>query len=230
MGLMEYDDFTTELGFLLGNRNDPDTTNASRLSRWVNQAYTYMCHPSVHHFREMQKIGSNTLSAGNNDYDINTIDSGVVTVASRWFTYIEGTTIFDPTNKRQPLHPRSIRWLEERTSPSGRPRFYIIDGFTVFFYPTPGSAENGNVVKIGYTREPAVISGTDTTVVSSYFDRPLLKFAQAFAEADLGDRAKSLITLKEAQGLLNNAIPETELEAEDYGFKTPIILQPAMGF
>jgi hypothetical protein len=66
--------------------------------------------------------------------------------------------------------------------------------------------------------------------LNTYYDRPLLKYIQAFAEADLGDRAKALITLKEAGGLLNNAVDENELEAEDEGHQVEVMLQSAMGF
>lgn len=229
MGLMTYADFTSELGFLLANRKDTDALNVSRLSRWINQAYTYMTHPSVHKFREVQAIDTITLATGDNEYDIGAITSGVTTVAIRWVVYVEASSNA-PGTARQRLKPRSIRWMEERAIPNGRPIHYAIDNTNIYIYAVPRSTENGNILRIGLYREPAVLSGTTATVLNSYFDRPLVKFAQAFAETDLGDRAKSLITLKEATGLLNNAAEETEMEAEDDGNRIEVMLQSAMGF
>ena len=229
MGTMSFVDFSSELGFLLGNRNNTDATNPVRLSRWINQAYTYMCHPSVHHFREMQAIDTITLVTGTNVYDIGAITSGVTTVAIRWISYVEDSTGTDATVARQRLKPRGIRWMEQRAMPSGRPVFYAPDGTNVHLYAVPSSVENGNVLRVGLYREPATISADTATVVNSYFDRPLVKFAQAFAEADLGDRALALVTLKEASGLLNNASAENEMEAEDSGFQVEVLLQPVMG-
>ncbi len=229
MGTLTYAELATELGFLLRNRTDSDAVDTDRLSRWINQAYVYMCHPSVHKFREVQTIDSITLATGDNQYDIGAITAGVTTVAIRWVVYVEGSSNA-PGTARQKLKPRSIRWMEERAIPAGRPVHYAIDGTDIFIYAVPTSVENGNILRLGLYREPAVIATTETTVLNSYFDRPLLKFAQAFAEADLGDRATSLVTLKEAGSLLNNALEETEMEAEDYGQRTEVILQPAMGF
>lgn len=228
MGLMTYADFTDELDFLLGRRTDTDAVDTSRVSRWINQAYTYMCHPSVHKFREMQAIdNTTTLVSGTNEYTIASLTS-ITVVAIRWITYIDATSYTALADKRR-IKPRGIRWFESRTLSSGRPYLYSIDGSSLFLSGVPGSNEASKLLRIGFYREPTVLSGTTTTVLTSYYDRPLVKFAEAFAEADLGDKAKALITLKEAVGLVNNAIDETELE-EDDGSAVEFVLQPAMGF
>ena len=228
MGTMIYTDFTEELDFLLSRRNDSDATNANRLSRWINQAYTYMCHPSVHHFREMQAIdNSTTLVTGDNDYSIAALNSETV-VSVRFVRHIEATS-YSATAKGNDLTPRSIQWLHKRTNRSGRPIHFIIDGSSLFLYGVPRTTENGQLLRIGFTKEPTILSGTTATVLGSYYDRPLLKFAEAFAEADLGNKALALVTLKEAAGLLNNAASENELEAEQDGHRVDVVLQNAMG-
>ncbi len=127
MGTMTFTDFTSELGFLLGNRTDADATNSARLSRWVNQAYTYMCHPSVHHFREMQAIDNSTaLATADNEYSIASLTSQVV-VAIRFVVHIEATAYL-ATAARRRLTPRGIRWLETRNNRTVRPIHYIIEG------------------------------------------------------------------------------------------------------
>jgi len=226
---MVYTDFTEELDFVLKRRNDSDATNANRLSRWVNQAYTYMCHPSVHHFREMQAIDhATTLATDDYDYDISSLNSETV-VAIRFVVHIEATA-FTATANRRRLTPRSIRWLETRNNRSGRPVHYIVDGSTLYLYGVPSSTENGQLLRIGYYKEPTTLSGSTATVLGSYYDRPLLKFAEAFAEADLGNKSLALVTLKEATGLLNNAASENELEAEEDGHQIEVVLQQPMGF
>lgn len=229
MGTMTYDEFSSELNFLLANRNDNDATDTTRVDRWIHQAYTYMCHPSVHKFREMQAIdNSTTLVTGTNSYDLTTLGSDTP-VALRWVTYVEASAYTATATKRK-LRPRDIRWFEERTLSTGRPTNYTIDGTNLYIFGVPGSSENGNILRIGYYKEPTAITTGETTVLTTYYDRPLMKFIEAFAEADLGEKAKALVTLKEAMGLLNNAIDKNELEAEDTGFETEVILQPAMGF
>jgi len=228
MGTMTYDEFSTELGLLLENRNDAQATDADRISRWINQAYTYMCHPSIHYFREMQTIGTITLASGDNDYDISTINSATP-VAIRWITYIHASS-FTPTARRQKLKPRDIRWFESKTLSTGRPFNYTIDGTSLFIAGVPGSGEDGNLLRVGFVQEPDAIATGETTVLNTYYDRPLMKFVQAFAEADLGDKARALITLKEAAGLINNARERTELEAEDTGFEAEFVLHSPMGF
>jgi hypothetical protein len=228
MGAMTYENFVTELTFLLANRTDADATNTTRIDRWINQAYTYMCHPSVHHFREMQAMNTIALVNGQNEYDIATI-GGDTPVALRWLSYIDATVDTNLANKRK-LKPRGIRWFESRTLTSSRPFLFTIDGTNLIIAGVPGPAEVGKLLRVGYTKEPDLLVATATTVINRYYDRPLLKFIQAFAEADLGMRAQSLITLKEAMGTINNAAEKNELEAEDTGFETEMILQPAMGF
>jgi hypothetical protein len=230
MGDMTYAEMITELGFLLGNRTDSDAIDTDRRNRWLNQAYTYMCHPSVHHFREMQAIdNSTTLVTDDDEYLITQLDS-INVVAIRFVTHIEATA-YSPTASRRKLTPRSIRWLNNVTNRSGRPTHYVVDGNSLFLYGVPRSTENGQILRIGYYREPQVLGvNLGVTELNTYFDRPLMKFTQAFAEADLGDKAKALVTLKEAAGLLNNAVPESELEAEEDGHQVEFVLQPAMGF
>lgn len=229
MGSMSHDDFTSELGFLLGNRNDTDSTDATRVTRWINQAYRYICHPSVHHFKEMQEISNaTTLATDDNDYSITTLGSDTV-VSVRFVTHVEATA-FTPTAIKRTLRPRDIRWFEQRTLSPGRPFNWTVDGTNLIIAGVPRSDENGQILRIGYYKEPTALSGATATVLPSYFDRPLMKFIHAFAQWDLGDPASALVTLREATGLLNNATSENELEAEDHGFQTEFIVHPVMGF
>ncbi len=230
MGTMALSDFREELNFLLKRRNDVDATNSTRVDRWVNQAYVFLCHPGVHKFREMQDIDNLTLATSDNDYSITTLGSSPANtvVAIRFVTYVAATSFSNTATKRK-VNPRSIRQFEQKTLSSGPPVEYAIDGEVLFINAVPRSTENGHLLRVGYYKEPAVLSEeTDATVLPSYYDRPILKVAQAFAEADLQDRDLSLLTLREATGLMNVA-DENEMEAEDDGQQVEVVLQNAMG-
>ena len=231
MGAVTAAKFITENNFLIGNRKDPGATNTTRTAKWLREAYTYMCHPSVHLFREMQAIDNTTaLLTGINEYNVGTIGVGAAinVVALRWVTHIQATS-YTPTAKKRKLRPRGIRSFEQRTLSTGQPTLYTLDGNSIFISGVPTSNENGQLLRIGFFREPAAIAGGSVTVLNTYYDRPLQKFMQAFAEADLGNRAKAFVILREAMGLLNNAEEETELEAEEEGWQVEFTVQSAMG-
>ncbi len=226
MGTLTLDVFKTELGFLLSNRNDADATNSTRLERWINQGYVYLCHPDVHPFRQMQSIENITLATGDNTYEVATLSSNTV-VSVRWVSYVDATTYSNTANQR-PVRQRDIRVFERRTLTTGPPTEWARDGTTLFISAVPGSNENGKILRVGYWQEPDILTGTNATVLPSYFDRPILKFAQGFAEDDLGERELSMLTLKVATALANNAGSEDQLEAEDWDFQVNIPSQPVM--
>ena len=241
MGNMTRGVIRTELGFLLRNRKDSDATDTSRLNRWINQAYDYMCHPSVHHFQEMEIVDHKTVMvAGTNVYDIESINNRTV-VFVRHVSHVFATTWTNTARKRR-LTPRSMQWFEKQTLSTGAPTSFTISGelidsslsfdaaSTLYIAPVPRADEAGQILRIGFYQQPQSLnSDSDKTDITSYYDRVLLKFAQAFAESDLGDRARSLLTLKEASGLLNNTQEEKELEASTDGYQVPFILENPMG-
>ena len=229
MGTMTFAELKSELDFLLRRRNDMDATDTTRVGRWVNSAYLYMCHPSVHLFKEMKDVSNTTtLVTGTNEYSIQTLDSNTV-VAARFVTYIQSATYTNTTNKRK-VFPREMRQLERKTLSNGPPVEYAVDGQTLFINGVPRSTENGHILRIGYYKEPTILSGdSSVTVLGGYFDRALLKFAQAFAEEDLQMRDLALQTLRSATQLLNNAASEDMLEGEDTGHQVEVMTQPAQG-
>ena len=103
MGSMTLSLMLTELGFLLRNRNDTDATDLVRKIRWINQAYTFMCHPDVHHLRQMETIDTISLVTDDADYAISTGLSGTP-VGIRFVTYVDATTYTAGATKRK-VHP-----------------------------------------------------------------------------------------------------------------------------
>ncbi len=227
---MIFDEFKSELSFLLRNRNDADAVDTTRVERWVNSGYVYMCHPSVHEFREMQDITTVTLVTGTSDYTF-TDTATVFLIAVRFVTYLQSTTDVNTANKRK-VRPIANTAYERKTLTTGIPTQYSRYGDILQLAQIPGSTESGHLLRVGRWLEPTKMTdGADVTVIPSYFDRPLLKFAQAFAEEDLGMRDLSMLTMKHATALTNNAESEFQMEGEDTGFQVEIegANQPVMG-
>jgi hypothetical protein len=150
-------------------------------------------------------------------------------IAINSISHIKATTFTNTTN-RTALKPRSIHWFERRTLQSGPPLFFARSGGQIFISGVPRSQESGQLLRIHYTHSPDNLNpDTAQTVLPRYYDRVLLKFAQSFAEGDLGDRARALLTLKEASGLLNNTPNDPELDAEQVGSRVDLVLENPMG-
>ena len=219
---MPYSDMQTELGFLLNNRNDTDAVDSTRTKRWINQSYAYMCQPGVHAFREMEDIHTLTLVTDTNEYSIATLDSNHV-VSLRFVTFVDATS-YSNTATRRKVHVRSMRHFEQKTLTTGPTTEYAVDGTTLFINPVPSSNESGKVLRVGYYREPDDLNAdADLTELPAYYDRVLMLFAQGFAEHDLMERELSMLTMRAAQALLNNAESESQLEGEETDFRTGVV-------
>ena len=228
MGTMTRTEMEQEIIFGLGNRADAGATDATRLTRWVSQAYNYMSHPSIHKFRETQDVYTITLATGDHDY---TLAPGVVgynIVAVRWVTFVQAAAYTAGAQKRK-VYPRDVKIFERRTLQNGQPNLYTIDGTEIQINGIPRAAENGQLLRVGVYREPEVLGAGNSTPYLGYYDRPLWKFGLSFAQADLGDVDLSMVTAREAQNLLNGAQPKTELEAEDSGWQVEFNLSPVIG-
>ena len=231
MGTMTRTEMIDEMALVMGNRNDAAARDGPRLIRWLNQAYVFMTHPSVHKFHEISEVLSITMATGTDEYTLATSASYVTTdvVAVRWVTHILSTS-YTNTDQKRKLSPRGIRWFEERTLPTSQPTVYTIDGLILRISGVPRSDENNQLLRIGVYSEPALFTaGTSVTVLPSYYDRPLWKIACAFAFEDLEDHARSAMHMRAGQRLLNCAGEEKELESEDTDWQVEFELQPAMG-
>jgi hypothetical protein len=216
-----------EILFGLSNRTDAGATDATRLTRWISQAYNYMTHPSIHKFRETQDVYTITLATGDHDYTLAQATVGYYIVAVRWVTYVQATAYTAGAQKRK-VYPRDVRIFERRTLSTGQPNLYTVDGTEIRINGIPRVNENGHLLRVGVYREPAALAAGGTTPLLGYYDRPLWKFGLSFALADLGDLDASMVVAREAQNLLNGAVEKTELEAEDTGWQVEFNLSPVM--
>jgi hypothetical protein len=217
-----------EILFGLSNRTDAGATDATRLPRWLAQAYNYMTHPSIHKFRETQDVYTITLATGDHDYSLAFGTVGYNIVAVRWVTYVQATAYTAGAQKRK-VYPRDVRVFERRTLSAGQPNLYTVDGTEIRINGIPRASENGHLLRVGVYRELAALTADgDQTPLLGYYDRPLWKFGLSFALADLDDLDASMIVAREAQNLLNGAVEKTELEAEDTGWQVEFNLSPVV--
>ena len=225
MGTMQLDsgtpNFRDTLDMLLKGRSDAVMTDAHR-DFWLNSAYRHMCLPSVHRFREMHASYTITLISGDNDYTLDETTVGFKITGIRSIYNIMATAD-TPTAQKRRLSPRDIRWFDRRTLVAGPPTNYAIEGETIFIHGVPSAAEAGQLVRVRCWREPAALSATtDTTVVASYFDRPLVKGAQWMAERDLGYRDRAEDTKQEYVALLNEAPEDGQIEGENWDYQVDV--------
>ena len=223
MGTMTKTQMQDEVLFALGNRKDVGATNSTRLERWIDQAYAFITHPSVHKFKEAQDIATVTLATGTDEYSLTNATIGYDIISVRWVTHVLATAYTNTAQKRK-LNPRDIRWFENKTLTSGQPINYVVEGTVLRIAQIPRSTENNQLLRVGLWRTPASITtSSGVSAIPTYFDRPLWKTALGFALQDLGDRTLAMAEFREAQILMNNATSEDELEAEDWGFQTDIM-------
>lgn len=224
MGAMTLADFRNELTLVLGNRSDGVMTPA-RLNRWINQAYRHLTYPSVHPFDEVKATVDVTLTSGTGQYTIDT-EAGYNVLAVRNMIYFPSSAP-TLTTRRHILKQRPIQWFDRRTHASGEPRFYTIEQGSLYLSPVPGTTENGNVLRVRVWREVAALTGTDTTVLSDYWDPVLEVGAEARAKMVLKypDREE---VLQRYVDLINEAVPQDELEASDWSLEMQVRSEPAM--
>jgi len=222
MGTMTKTLMQDEVLFALGNRADTGATNSTRLERWIDQAYAFITHPSVHKFKEAQDIYTITLSTGTDEYSLTNATVTYDIISVRWVTHVLATAYTNTAQKRK-LNPKDIRWFENKTLSTGQPIAYVVDALVLRIAQIPRTDENNQLLRVGVWRTPAIMTSSGTSALPDYFDRPIWKTALGFALQDLGDRALALAEFREAQILMNNATSENELEAEDWGFQSDIM-------
>jgi hypothetical protein len=229
MGSMTLADYRTELKFLLQNRADT-AVGDTRLDRWVNQTYAHLTHPSVHGFNELKATFDITLVNGQSEYAFDTL-AGYKVLAFRSIHFIDALSgAVLNTSTRWRLHPRPIQWYDERQHPSEAPRHYTVEGTQLMVSPVPGSLQALKVMRCRVWRErPAMTLATDTTLMGDYWDRVLLRGAQAIAEYDLGYRDVAMESLQNYVDMINDHTPQGEVEGSDWGFEVQVEAPPYMG-
>jgi hypothetical protein len=224
MGTLNGSDFRTELTYMLLNRSDTGFTIARR-NRWVDQSYIHVSHPSVHRHRELETSFVYTLATGDNTLDMDNATLSFVPTHLWSVFWSDADPTTTPTATKAKIHPRGIHVHDKRILNTGRPTEYAIEGTTLHLLQVPSATENGQFVTARFTREPAALTDSTTTVLPRFWDEVILLGAKWRAERDLGYRELAELTKQDYAALINEFQSRYELEAEDTGWEVELVRQ-----
>ena len=231
MGALTLDQVKERVRVRFGNRNDADFI--AQLSSWINDAYQYMCQPSVKEWPEMRFTQELTLVADQSRYEV-TAGANTAIVGIHNVYYYNATT--RPTTgdaigvQKSPLRPRDRRWADQRSTHNGQPGYYTFDESKdadtryLDVYPAPGTTEAGKMVVVRCWRTPTLLAiGTDVTVLPASYDQVLVQGAIAFTMAGLpGYSEDALWAQHRMDQLLVNAPDQREIGARDWGHRADV--------
>lgn len=165
MARRTFADFDTEVNLALGKRQD---FTAAIRGFCVNAGYYYVANCIRH--PELETTDSPTLLLGADN----------VTLASDfWFPEI----VFNVTDN-VPVRPSSIPLTEVRTIPSGTPATYTPWGGAFYFDKKPTADKT---IKIWYTKRPAELSGSASSILDVLYDQLIMLYSIKFALEELRD-------------------------------------------
>lgn len=208
MGVLNLQNFRDAVSLALGQRSDVSPSGAAGqalLDRWINDAYRYVCLPSVFRHPAMQASNTLTLVDGTTSYAMNSFDPAVYAIE-----FVINET------KADRLLPETARELLD--NPSGSDRRYARRGQALLIRAT--SASDGDTVRVYYWARPAILNDpANVSLVEEYWDQVIWRLAAGFAWANLGSQEKADYFNASAAQLINDHREARAFEAEDRGWQ-----------
>ncbi|MFA5154122.1 MAG: hypothetical protein WC554_16350 [Clostridia bacterium] len=187
MGAYGFDRFKEELKLRLGNRTDMDSPT-DWVGRWINSAYLQLTTRNRlfglkknFSFPELETRGAASTVDGT-AYVATPTDALVVRSVWNstndtplknigWDTYLEGSGRAD-------------------TNAEGPPTAWVRSGSSIYLRPTPDAVY---ALYVYYRKRPAVLTGTDVTVIGAEWDEVILRMAanQAYLQLHEYDHLKA---------------------------------------
>ena len=170
MGDKTFAEFQTDLTFNLGQRDDISTY----VDDWINYAYLDLCTktrfwnlqiPKKFMFPELDETDETDTVDGTQYI---AIPSDCLAIYSIW--NVDEDQKLTRINRRQYI----VKPGREDTDEEGPPTKYVRTGAYIYLYPTPDDAYT---LRTYYRKRPAVLTGTDTTVIGAEWDEPILDLA-----------------------------------------------------
>jgi len=235
VGTLTLEGFRAELLFDLKNRTDtttPEGLSVARQDMFINAGYLWVTHPTVFRHRELQHSYTLALSTPvpgtTNVYLFTPAPGNVVITGLRYVSHVDAATD-DPTAFRTKLFPKDEQWFQERTlTAGGPPRDFAVRGNNLLISPVPGTGEVGEVLVVGAWREPAVLVGGATTVLSTLWDEIVVLAARWRAEFHLGYRDLAEGTKLDLVGLVNEYQDFERLQGEDWDWVSEVRVERTM--
>jgi len=211
MGTTTLATFKTDLTLELGQRDDISSYTAA----WINRAYlTLTCQNKIwgiknkFYFPQLETFGA--ANTGDGDPYISTPTDCIVV-----------RTVWDSTNDNKLT---KISWLKyigyagRATSTSeGKPDEWVrhaddSGNDKIYLYKTPDAIY---AMKIYYRKRPAILTGSNTTVIGAEWDEPLLQLAAIQSHNTLGEYDKADRKKKEWISVVSGMLGLYEQEDED---------------
>ena len=174
-GTWGFDEFVSFLKLQMGKRTDVENYGGKNLyETWVNLAYLrlttrnrFFAIKTNFTFPQLETLDSSQTMSDGVQYISVPSDCMVV------------RDVYDYTNKR---YLTQIPWREylkytDRfdTSAEGEPTEWVRAGDYIYLHPTPDSSTD--TIYVYYRKIPAVLTGTNTTVLDTAWDEPILQLA-----------------------------------------------------
>lgn len=195
MGLLTLADIQDEVWMAMEKHTDADPSvagSATRLTRWINQAYLRISLPTAFRHPELQSSQTVTILTSTQSYALD---------ATRWA--IDHIRYVDRNRTLKRVSKEALDRFD--TTVSGEPSWYARWGNTIYLNRTPGSAQNNHTLTVFTFQIPTALSvAGNTTLLRAVFDEPLVELAAAIGWRRVGDMPRSEAHLITYAALLND--------------------------
>ena len=170
MGDKTFSEFQTDLTFNLGQREDISTY----VDDWINEAYLDFCTKSrFWNLRVPKNFLFYELQATD---DTDTVDG--TAYISTPSDCVSVYAVWDSTSDKKLRRINMRQYIKKTgradTDSEGEPSRYVRNGAYIYIYPTPDDAYT---LRTYYRKRPAVLTGSNTTVIGAEWDESILNLA-----------------------------------------------------
>jgi hypothetical protein len=188
MGAQTLQSMRDDVRFVAGGY-DSTVLSDTVVDRWLRWAQLHVSRPNVYEHRELFTSGTATLATSTRTYAFTTF--GTTT------DNVQAVALVVNETRGNRLRPLSLRQLEEAsrsgsTLIAGRPTHYSLVGNTMYVYPTPNAAHNGDSVRVWFWRKPTALAASPASELAEEWDEVIVAGAtwRAFRYLNLQDRAE----------------------------------------
>ena len=204
MGLMTLDDFQEDLQSALGDRGITD----GRLNRWINAGYYDLC----------GAVEFEVLT-NSEKYDCTSSQSFVIAPANTLVIKLIRDMDNDLLLGWVPL----VEYWRRSQGVTDEPTVWTRQEENVYLYPVPDGTYQLMFITI---EPPAVLTGSDKTVLPEIWDQAVFLLAGHFALLALGEEQRAIVWLGRAVTYIQSRMTEQDLQVDAGGLGASL---PATG-
>lgn len=205
-GVMTLADLQNELRYGLNNR---DELTPTQLTRWLQWSYQHVSMPNIFRHRELQATQNVTTVNGTYQYTLNDDVYGLYTVRNN--------------TVGMKVRPRTYQSLQEMTRHSGRPAWYALWNRQLVLFPTPDSANAGQVLDVNYWKRPGNLATSGpASILGPEWDEVIVEGAKWRGWRALNRYELALEARESFAGLINEVTSALHVDGEDSGYQIEI--------